>query len=64
MGKVDHIFGKLFDGPSDFVSRIQVQLDRLACAILEDIEDGRVGLQLDPVLSKCAGAEPCDNERG
>ena len=63
MGKMNHVFGKLFDFPADFVSRIQAQLDGLAGAIMEDVEDGRVGLQIDPVLSEHAGTESYDHER-
>jgi hypothetical protein len=63
MGKMNHIFSKLFDFPVNFVSRIQAQLDGLAGAPLEDVEDGRVGLQINPVLSEDAGTESYDNER-
>lgn len=57
MGKMNHIFSKLFNLPVNFVSRIQAQLDRLAAAPLEDVEDGSIRLQINSVLCQGVGSE-------
>lgn len=62
MGKMDDVFGNLFDSPANFLPRIQAQLEALARAGLENAEDGRVRLEIDFVLGGDTGTDGCDKE--